>query len=90
MDVSLVEPFVNFLLSSSNPVRWRQLSRFTQWMASDSRLPIDLALNDLRSEQPLRPWPDDAPMAIAVTHDVDLFDGLSLLDCGLQAGPHRR
>ncbi|MEE2788831.1 MAG: hypothetical protein VX589_15955 [Myxococcota bacterium] len=44
---------------------------------------FDFALDKIRGHHALRPWPGGAPMAIAITHDVDLFDGLSYF--GLRA-----
>ena len=44
---------------------------------------FDTLVEGIRADKSTRPWPTGAPMAIAVTHDVDLFDGLSYF--GLRA-----
>jgi len=49
---------------TEGPIRWSPAS-------------FDRALAAAYPEQAPRPWPGGAPMAIAITHDVDLFDGLS-------------
>lgn len=38
---------------------------------------LDRTFDDIFGDTKKRAWPTGAPMAIAVTHDVDLFDGLS-------------
>ncbi len=49
---------------TEGPIRWSPAS-------------LDRALATAYPEAQPRPWPGGAPMAIAITHDVDLFDGLS-------------
>ncbi len=44
---------------------------------------LDRAIDEALEQPARRTWPGDAPMAIAITHDVDLFDGLSFF--GLRA-----
>ncbi len=44
---------------------------------------LDHEFQQALGEPTRRRWPNDAPMAIAITHDVDLFDGLSYF--GLRA-----